>query len=424
MEHDAIEKCRKDLTCRLPILGGRRRWQACQKLGADSSANTVPLLASALDHRDVNVRSIAEFALCSLKNPEAIDALCEIAIRDPDGSASRIVKEEFYQPQSVSRRCVLFLLTGQLSQYFDLDIGFQYLRSEYRAANENLKQQIGEAIRRSEDPRLVGLFRVFRRRKRASEITEKEAAIVIDIHRINNQWQDIFTLLFHIQMSSVVVALDVLKAEGWVPKTKPEAELMKELLEIRSSISMVSKSNTVEEILGPVFSEWIEDGKNGEMKYHPDGVLNLTFTTDAPPAAIAALSALASRGRVTKDIADRARNHKHWSVRMAYFALCDVPVPLLFSDDPVILEPGWEWADGLVSSILDVVAFRSRAAILDPNLLESLQKALKQYQTKSPDRKFCGQLLEALGRYNLRHTIEIDQRMLVTFNETAIEIEG
>jgi hypothetical protein len=62
-----------------------------------------------------------------------VDALCEHVIANPTGAAAAIVKEMDHQPQSGSRHCVLFLLTGQLERYFDLDFEFQHPRVEYQA---------------------------------------------------------------------------------------------------------------------------------------------------------------------------------------------------------------------------------------------------------------------------------------------------
>lgn len=80
-----------------------------------------------------------------------------------------------------------------------------------------LRQRIGEVIRRSGDARLIGLFRESRRRKLASELTECEAAIVIEMYARNRQWSDIFALLFQIPLASAVGALDVLGKSGWRP---------------------------------------------------------------------------------------------------------------------------------------------------------------------------------------------------------------
>ena len=68
-------KWERRLSSKAPLVGTSIRRKACRKLAADKTAKAVPFLVSALADSDEEVRRIAENALASLADPDAIDAL-------------------------------------------------------------------------------------------------------------------------------------------------------------------------------------------------------------------------------------------------------------------------------------------------------------------------------------------------------------
>lgn len=379
------------------------------EIAGENAATIAPLVAARTD-RDPTIAQRATTAPRALTDPGAIDALCELAITDPDGPVKAIVKEKDYQPQNISRRCVLLLLTGQLERYFALDFKLQYLRAEYQAGDEGLRQRIGDVIRRSGDTRLIGLFR---RRKLASELSAREEELVIDVYARNQQWSEIFVLLFHLPLSNVVTALDILKKSGWWPQHMVEASLLDELLAIRSSIGAISpKFPLVAFMLGPVLGKWIERGHSSQfLKQSPD-ILRKTVEHSSPPEAISALAALATSGKITTSDIEKAGTHQHWIVRLACLALCDIDPQSVLSDT-TNGDGGKLWIDRLAMMI------RRRAVNLNPDQLSMLQTVLE----KQKGKHLVGmRLLEALARHHLRHTIEVDEQMTVEIGETDIEI--
>ena len=510
MNREEIAKCGRRLQSRAPLLGGWLRRSACRRLAEDSSAATVPHLVAALESSDVVLREAAESALRSLRNPEAVDALCaawakgrderlgrivaecryvarrpvkvrlqsafkagktfrlsaqatgslplvielladpdsqvakgaagslgkiedpvavdalcDLAIADPDGPAAAVVKEKDYQPQSVSRRCLLFVLIGELDRYFDLDFEFQHLRAEYRAGDEALKRRIGEVVRRSGDARLLGLFREVRRQKLAAELTEAEAAVVLDVHARNRQWPEIFALLFHIPLSSAVAALDVLAQSGWRPEKETEGALLDELLQARAGIGEVPERPAAPDVaLGPVMGKWIDRGRGKEFAGQPEDALRQALAEAPPPDAVAALAALAASGKTTAQDVETARTHSHWPVRLACLALCEVAPQFAFSETPTGGEGGGLWVDRLAPAALDASVYRRRAVALNPDQLAALQAALPSAKGNPSARAACGRAIETLARHHLRHTIEVDETMTVQISETAIEVDG
>ncbi|MBW8040672.1 MAG: SUMF1/EgtB/PvdO family nonheme iron enzyme [Planctomycetes bacterium] len=71
----SIQKWVGQLNSRVPFVGKDIARSACQKLAADKGPLTVPFLVSALANKDQQIRTIAENALESLTDPDALDAL-------------------------------------------------------------------------------------------------------------------------------------------------------------------------------------------------------------------------------------------------------------------------------------------------------------------------------------------------------------
>lgn len=425
MNPKELAKYGQRLHSTFPLLGKMHRRKACRKLAEDSSPEAVPYLAEALRSPDEQVREVATTALRSLQERSSIDALCEVAISDPSRPAMSIVKEMDYQPQSVSRRCLLFLLAGQTERYLDLDFEFQHLRAEYQAAAEGLKQRIGEVVRTSGDVRLVGLFREVRRRKLARDLSIREAEIVIEVHARNRQWPEIFGLLFHIPLHSVIIALDALAASGWRPETELEAALLDELLAVRQGTGQLPAAPPPPEVaLGPVMQAWVEEGRSPAWTGKAEDKLRGTFIQDPPPEAIRALAALTVSGKTTAVDVESARTHRHWPVRLACLALCEMAPQFAFSEQPIGGEGGGMWIDRLAPALLDAATYQRRAVNLNPTQLEALQSVVNKPGNPGDSRLICGQLLEVMARHHLRHTILVDEGLTVEISETAIEIEG
>lgn len=393
------------------------------EVAGEREAAVKPLVDARSD-RDQAVATCANAALRALTDAGAIDALCELAIADPDGAVAAIVKEVGYQPQRIGRRCVLFLLTGQPQRYFDLNVDLQHLRAEYRAGDETLRRRISELIRRSGDARLTALFRESRRRKLASELTEQEAATVLDDYARNRRWPEIFALLFHLPLVNAVAALDLLRQSGWRPESPVEAALLDELIEYRSTVGEIPKRASAPGVaFGAVLTRWIERGRSAEFIEQSPDTLRKTLLRGSPPDAVAALAALASTGTIATGDIEKVRTHRHWLVRLACLALCEIAPQFVFSDTPTGRDSVRIWFERLAPAVLDRSLYRRRAVSLDQDQLGALQSALAQGEDRKSGRWACGRLIEALARHRLGRAIAVDEQMTVEITETAIEIE-
>jgi len=240
--------------------------QADVLAGGDVGAARVQPLLAALSDADAAIRERAAVALRGLVRQPAIDSLCDAAIADPSGPSAAIAVENDYQHSVVSRRCLVLLLTGQIERYVDLDFDLQYARAEYEAGDDGLRGRIADAVRRSGDTRLAGLMlgsapSTGAISKRAAELTEREASVVVEVYTRHSRWADIFALTFHMPLCAVLPALDVLAEAGWSPQDDVEAALLRDLLALRREVgSRAEPPPAPDVVIGSVIHEWIAEG--------------------------------------------------------------------------------------------------------------------------------------------------------------------
>ncbi len=72
---DKLLKRAKQLGSKVPLLGTHARRAACQELASYKTVQAVPFLVSVLASNDDEVRRLAESALSSMSDPDAIDAI-------------------------------------------------------------------------------------------------------------------------------------------------------------------------------------------------------------------------------------------------------------------------------------------------------------------------------------------------------------
>ena len=387
-------------------------------------ASAVEVLLRALDDSDSDVAARVGAALRSLKSQPAIDALCEIATLHPDGPAAEIVRERDYQHSSVSRRCLQFLLTGQIERYLDLDFDLEYARAEYAAGDEDLRRRIGDLVRSSGDTRLVSIIRQTAISggidKKAGDLTEREGEVALDVYTRRERWEDVFWLLWSLPLKTAVNALDALAKAAWRPADERLAGLLEELLALRKAIGKLPEAPPAPDVaLGPVVRAWIERGRSGgEFAGLEPAELRRRVREADPPEAVAALAAIAARGEASADDIEAARTHAHWPLRLACLALYEVAPEFALSDAPVAGEGGGLWVQQLAPSLLHSSLFGHKAVGLSLEQVEALDAALGA--AKDSPRKACGRLLAALGAHMFDAEIGTPGEMVVRISDTEI----
>lgn len=386
-------------------------------------AGAVKVLVQALSDSDSELVARAGAALRSLKSQPAIDALCEFATMHPDGPAAAIVRETDYQHSSVSRRCLQFLLTGQIERYLDLDFDLEYARAEYAAGDEDLRRRIHDVALATGDTRLVSIIRQTAVSggidKKAGELTEREAEVALDVYTRRERWEDVFWLLWSLPLKTAVNALDALAKAAWRPADERLASLLQEFLALRKALGTLPEVPPAPDVaLGPVARAWIERGRSDEFTGVQAAELRRRMREADPPEAVAALAALSARGETSPDDIEAARTHAHWPVRLACLALCEVAPEFAFSDAPVAGDGGGLWLEQLAPSVLHSSLYGRKAVRLSLEQVEGLDAALRA--AKDSPRKACGRLLAALGAHMFDSEIGAPGEMAVRISDTEI----
>jgi hypothetical protein len=402
-----IEKTAKNLQVNFPLIGHTIRMAAIKKLTNPVTPETIRYVTDALKSKDNEVVEVARIAIHSLKNQGAVDILCEGIIDGTMNAAQAVAIEANLQPKTIGRRCLFFVITGQVEKYLELDFEFQYLRPEYHAAPEAIQQRVRTAIQQSNDHRLMGLFGEVRKKFVAKELTEHEAELMLDVYARNRQMEEIFALLFFAPLPVTVKAIDAIMQAGWQPREDESRELIASLLKIRKTVGEKPQLPPEPEVaLGPVFQKWIETGRK-EYISKTDQQLRDILKTGVPPEAVAALAALAAKNLLQPGEHEALLKHTHWLVRMAYIALDEIKPETIFADNPVSVEGGGHWINSIVPHFLSKTFFQLKPVNLTPDRLQQLSTAIENAGKNTNSLKNWALLLTQLSGFTLRNTIVI-----------------
>jgi hypothetical protein len=360
-----------------------------------------------LSDRDRTIKKNSEEVLRSLKNKDAIDALCEGIIKGTYEQTMNLAVESGYKPMFANRRCLFYLITGQIEQYLDLDFEFEHLRAEYMAAPAPLQERIRTVIQQSGDNRLMGIFGEVRRKFIAKDLTAYEAELMLDVYGRNRQWEEIFALLFFMPLSLVPQTIDKLLASGWEPTEEEQKSLLQDLKKERKAMGGNPKKPAESEVmLGPVFAKWIERGRN-EFASKNEIELRLTLQKRDPPEAVAALAAMVSKNFISDADRKLLEKHPHWLVRMAYIALAPANPKIILTGHAVDTSGGGEYWLKYSPALLGHHFMQLQAANFNPELLHQLNTAVSKKEAKDSLLKNWAMLLSILAAYTLRNTIAI-----------------
>jgi HEAT repeat protein len=393
------------------------------KIIVQETVVNIELLIKFLSDKDKTITENAWIALEMLKSKEMKDFICDGIITGTFTKAVQdIALEKNYFPSAVSRRCLFYVITGQTEKYFDLDFEFGYLRAEYIAANESLQQRLREAIARSGDHRLMGMFGEVRKKFVAKELTSHEVELMVGIYQQNRQAEEIFALLFFAPLTSVPDIVSALAGTGWKPGDEGQRILMDELFTLEKQMKANAAKPTEREVaLGPVFAKWIERGKK-EYVAKPEKDLRDLLKTGDPPEAVSALFALIALNHLTSEDRTFCRTHPHWMVRMAYLAEATHTNGEVISGDIIDTSGGGEYWLKQSPAYVWQQFLQLRAAGLNPEHLQHLQSALQKNEATNHAMKPWASMLQLLAAYTLRNTLIIGA-FEQSIEKTAIGID-
>jgi len=315
-------KAGRRLRSRWPLIGTLIRRRACRELAEEGSPAAVPLLVGALEDRDERVRGMAEAALRSLSGREAVDALCRLAMEDPQGRAARICLETGKRPSDPEEACLFLFVTRQLDAYFNEDFDFQNLRAAYERAEPRVKESV-MAVVRSGDRRCLGFFG---RRKPLRECTPAEIQLAVESALRHRDWARLFRAFLQLPLKYSFPLLEHFRKSGWAPEEEDLKLLYRNLL--RESEGQALPPPSPPPATSPVFERWLEEGRSGEFARRGEAGLLVRLNNAAPPEGVRIVAALAGKAGSGSAAAQAVEQSPHWLVRLAGYAtgLCRIPL--------------------------------------------------------------------------------------------------
>jgi hypothetical protein len=306
-----------------------------------TDAEVVPLLVEALADVDEQVRVTADAALRGLTEREAIDMLCQAAIREPDGLAAKICVETGKRPSDPEEACLLLFVTRQLDTYFQEDFKFQHLHLAHDRATEEVKAHVMEVVR-SGDRRVLDFFGS---RKPLSECSESEISLAIESVLTHRDWPRLFRAFQELPLKYGFPLLAKFRDSGWEPEQDDLKSLYRGVLAESNGKPLPPHPSPAQET-SSVFERWLAEGRGGEWSGLGETELLQRLQAAALPDGVKIVAALATKSAPGSEAARTVRNSPHWPVRLAGYAtgLCwDLAQDGVKDDN--------HWVNGLVGAV-------------------------------------------------------------------------
>jgi HEAT repeat protein len=150
MNTKQINRLRKRLENRLPLIGRWLRYRAVCALADDSSPQAISALAEALSNDDSEVREIAFDAVNQITQQSYIDAVCEVWVRKRQPELAKFIAERKWVAETPAYVKVLSALQADVLSILS-DIGIEAALSFVSALQDkdaHLSQQARKAINR------------------------------------------------------------------------------------------------------------------------------------------------------------------------------------------------------------------------------------------------------------------------------------
>lgn len=369
MNQKDISRCERRLRSTLPLLGKLFQRSAARKLAADSSADAVSLLVESLEVEDQQAREIAEKGLRELRDKQAIEGLCEIAMKEPGGLAAKVCRETGKRPDDPDKACRLFVtightqalreltdradvealcklaledldgdaakvcietdkrpsdpedaslflfVTSQFEKYFEEDFEFQHLRPAYDRASQKVRGYVMEIVRTG-DVRFKDFFGA--RQKPLSECNEREIQTMIESRLRHRDWAKLFEAFLQMPLKYGFPLLAHFAKSDWEPETADLRSLYRQAL--TESDGQALPTTERPKPSSSVFLRWLSEGQSlSEGKLDNQSALQAIMTA-TPPEAVRAVAAVAARPGDKQQIATEVRSSPHWLVRLAGYA--------------------------------------------------------------------------------------------------------
>jgi hypothetical protein len=199
-----------------------------------------------------------------LKEPAAVDALCDAFIERDDALARSLILQHDYLPSDATRQALVLFLTEQFDRYEALDPDHALLSAAYLAAPPTLQQRLLEHARRTGRADLMRLLTGGDLRKRARDLTEREWHTVLEMLTRQQRWSDLWRLALHAPPRWAWQLLQRLAVVRWDARALPEEE--QRLFETLATYAMRLKPPTQLPLHADMLTEWRTLALQGEAQ--------------------------------------------------------------------------------------------------------------------------------------------------------------
>ena len=198
-----------------------RVWSALQagklEIIIDSAAEVVePLLQAGAD-AEVVLAERARRALGHLRQPEARDALCRLALDSDQPLAREEALAAQYAPRDPNQRALFYFLTEQWEKYEALDFDQSMLSAAYELGDRKLRGRIAEKARRAGRSDWIGTIAGSRQDRRLNEMADEDWEATLAVLGESGRWPELWRLAQAAPVSWTVWMLERLKKAAWVP---------------------------------------------------------------------------------------------------------------------------------------------------------------------------------------------------------------
>lgn len=290
----------------------------CGKRVPVQEGKVAGFMAKLLGDSDEVVRAGAERDLRACAAGAGQDALCDEAIKAPQGAAAKICVEMGKRHGDHEKNCLYLFVTRQLEAYFKEDFEFQALRLEYDRADESVKGCVMDIVR-SGDRRCAGFFvsggggKVGA--KPLSECAEGEIKLAMDSWLRHSQWDKLFHACLELPLKYGWAALASLGKSGWTPQAAEMQSVFKQVLADSGGQAVPERRTPSAE--SSLFERWMEEGRSGKLASASEADLLKRLESGEPSGCVAAVSALSGKARAGSSSAQAVAKSPHWLVRLA-----------------------------------------------------------------------------------------------------------
>jgi WD40 repeat protein len=193
-----LQKCRRHLRSRAPLLAGWLHERALRSLVQDASAESVRLLEEAVVDLAEDQRGEAAFAalvqLGRTGNTPAREALCRLVVHSAHAGALQEVTTQNYLPHEERQRAVFYFLLGRWKEYDALDFDRRLLREAYDTAEPSLRNRLAAQARREGRVEWVDVAAGGRQGKHLAQMTAVEWRSALTVLTRKECWSDLWRL--------------------------------------------------------------------------------------------------------------------------------------------------------------------------------------------------------------------------------------